>query len=362
MQGIEGGLQRIDGKTVKNIELRAPRASTLDAQFLRGQILGGAIFGEFSDQERGIICQNVLRFGGIIPSLSTFFKDILLLELCADVMKRLVTVPAKETVFTTLAYETTMLVQKTESTTVPITANKADCKKLGYLVLVAFAMRWHPSLPKDYTGKNLKTTPRAKADQEVLCLLADLAANEGFGSPEIDKLKGSLTTLPASILQTPTPESPPLLVTTGPGVSLKQRCGIPRTGSFEEDRKYLFLNHLTDQRDETGEGITSFFVLRSWFRAFFDTPSWNFTTNANTEESSQGAPQTQPVDMNETDEIREMHEGGMGDQDEQDDPDMMRDTTDLEQQRTWGTAREANDTSTDQPLGNFSLLGLLLNC
>ena len=68
------------------------------------------------------------------------------------------------------------------------------------------------------------------------------------------------------------PESVPLLVTTGPKVIKRQRCRILRTDSFEDDRKYLFLNKLYEERDESSEGITSFFVLKSWFIAFFNPP------------------------------------------------------------------------------------------
>ena len=102
LKGVGGGLQKVDMATVKALELKAPGSSTLDAQFVRGQILGGAIFSGFSTPECAIICENVLAFKGIIPSLSTFFRDIHLLEACADGMKWLVTVDSrkKETLYT----------------------------------------------------------------------------------------------------------------------------------------------------------------------------------------------------------------------------------------------------------------------
>ena len=102
----------------------------------------------------------------------------------------------------------------------------------------------------------------------MLQRFAVLAYQLGFSSPEIQKLKGDADPLLIPDAQ----ESDPLLVTTGPGVSKKQRCGLPHTDNFEVDRKYLSLYNLCEERDETGEGITSFFVLKSWFHAFFDPP------------------------------------------------------------------------------------------
>jgi hypothetical protein len=247
--------------------------STLDAQFLHGQVLGGAIFSGFSALERAIIWENILAFKGIIPSLSKFFQDIHFLQACADGLKRLVTVPPEKTLFTALGQDyksqgESQLIQTTETTFEIASSN--DGMRLGFLVLVAFVMRHHQSLPKAPVKKNLKTIPRVKADLEVLQRLAALAFQLGFRSPEIKALKGDLDPLPILVTQKPIP----LLVTTGPGESIKQRRGLPHTDTFEEDRKYLFLHNLCEMRDETGEGITSFFVLKSWFTVFFNPPPW----------------------------------------------------------------------------------------
>jgi hypothetical protein len=263
----------VDKVTVKAVELRAPGVSTLDAQFLHGQVLGGAIFSGFSVQERAIIWENIIAFKGIIPSLSKFFQDIIFLEACVDSLKYLVTVEKDKTVFTALGDCYTRKVesqriQTSETTFRSETASSTQCKMLGYLVLIAFAMRGHQNLPKAPIKKNLKTIPRVKADRKVLQRFAALAEQLGFNSPQIKELKGDLDPLSIPVTQ----ESVPLLVTTGPGESMKQRCGRPHADTFEEDRKFLFLQNLCEERDETGEGITSFFVLKSWFSAFFDPP------------------------------------------------------------------------------------------
>ena len=48
----KNALRKIDRSTMKALELRAPHASTLDAEALRSQVLGGKIFGAFNYQER----------------------------------------------------------------------------------------------------------------------------------------------------------------------------------------------------------------------------------------------------------------------------------------------------------------------
>ena len=64
----------------------------------------------------------------------------------------------------------------------------------------------------------------------------------------------------------------PLLVTSGPRVPRKQRCGLPNAQAHEEDCKFVFINNLHNESQEQGEGITSFFVLRSKYFAFFGRP------------------------------------------------------------------------------------------
>jgi len=272
MKGIGNGFQRIDKTTVKAVERRAPGVSTLDAQHLEGRVLSGAIFSGFSRQEREIIWENIVAFKGIIPSLSKFFQDVHLLQACVNSIRWLVTVPPDQTVFTALgeAYtqRETQVVQTSATTIRSETGSRSYCMRLAYLGLFAIAMRDYRDLPKAPGEKILKEMPRAKADREVLQRFASFAYLLGFNSPEIEELRGdsehpSLTDAPELI---------PITVTTGPGEDIKRRSGLPRMNTFREDKNYLYLDNLCREQDETGEGITSFFVLKSWFMAFFG--SW----------------------------------------------------------------------------------------
>jgi hypothetical protein len=271
MKGIGNGFQRIDKTTVKAVERWAPGVSTLDAQHLEGRVLSGAIFSGFSRQEREIIWENIVAFKGIIPSLSKFFQDVHLLQACVNSIRWLVTVPPDQTVFTALgeAYtqRETQIVQTSDTTVRSETGSRSYCMRLAYLGLFAIAMQVYRGLPKAPGEENLKEMPRAQADREVLQRFASFAYLLGFWSPEIEELR-----VDSEPSLTDAPELIPITVTTGPGEDIKRRSGLPRMSTFREDKNYLYLDNLCREQDETGEGITSFFVLKSWFMAFFG--SW----------------------------------------------------------------------------------------
>lgn len=69
-------MARIDLHTVDTLQLYAPRASTVDRKTVKGKILSGEAFSDFSRTERATIWKNLrsqAACDGIIPSLHTFF-------------------------------------------------------------------------------------------------------------------------------------------------------------------------------------------------------------------------------------------------------------------------------------------------
>ncbi|KAL5354471.1 hypothetical protein ACLOAV_000560 [Pseudogymnoascus australis] len=125
-------------------------------------------------------------------------------------------------------------------------------------------------MPREGVREDRVKKATAEADRAVLRLYADLAGQLGFDSSEIVALQQypDARAMPADCSP-----SRPLLVTSGPGLPKAQRCGIPRCRAYEEDRSSLFIDHLHDERQEQGEGITSFFVRRSVYFAFFGRPT-----------------------------------------------------------------------------------------
>jgi len=241
------------------MEARAPGRSTKDSEGLCGLVLGCNLFGDFNPDERQEIWCKIQAFKGIVLSLFTFFQDIHLLQDCAHGMKQLLRLPPGQTIFGGLkeCFEIDRDSQWIEYAENKFTREKGtaeECFKLGILGLWTFALRHNRHLCKP----------------DVLQRLAMLADKLGFSSPEINTLKEG------SPVAKGTEKPPPLIVTTGPGEQQKQRYGritARRRKSFDKDKDCIFLYNLCEDDNSVGEGITSFFVLKSWFKAFFDPPS-----------------------------------------------------------------------------------------
>ncbi|KAI9770687.1 MAG: hypothetical protein M1839_003071 [Geoglossum umbratile] len=276
LQDDKAALRKVDQATVKALELRAPQASTLDAASLRSQILGGQVFSAFSDHERQDIWERVQLVEGVIPSLFTFFKDILYLHECAACMRRLLSLTPRETVFSTLERRFTgvnqrdgfVIEQIAEDSFISKPGCLADQVDLGVRQLVAYAMRHLYDMPQESKKDDRVMKSTVNVDKAVLRRFADLAERLGFESPEITNLKQ----YPNSTTVRDPEQSGPLLVTSGLGLARDHRCGPPRARDFEEDRRSIFIRYLHDEQEVRGEGVTSFFVLKSRYFAFFDKP------------------------------------------------------------------------------------------
>jgi hypothetical protein len=276
--GDEQALKRFDRPTITALESRAPGASTADAQFLRNQ--GRAIFSAFTDHERDQILDRLPMVDGLLLTLSSFFKDLNYLQLLIDCLKRLVIVPKRRSVCETIQSKYTgvnqqegqvkiQVTEDAEDTFVYKSGTDADRVDLGWRQLVALAMRYYPYMPRDPIKEDAVRKATTRADHAVLRLLADLAYQLGFKTPQIYALREHSS---SRIAGDDDPHFPPLHVTSGCGIEMRQRSGIPRTKAYKEDRYSLFINHLHDTQAYQDEGITSFFVRKSVYLAFFGRP------------------------------------------------------------------------------------------
>ncbi len=271
-------MQYVDEITVKALELRAPRFCTRDAGDLRAQLLGGTIFSAFSERDRAGIWVRLQAVDGLIPSLYALFENVNYLKALAACMTRLVRPSLGDTVSTALFKAFSDINQRADRAVIQITepgfssspASSADRADLGVRQLYAYAMRHYLQMPRDLKGKELLARHTTNADRTVLREFADLAERLGFESPEIIALKEHPHARDA---RNPSENSKPLLVTDGAGVKKKRRCGLPSVEEYLEDSESLFINHLHDVDEEQGEGITSFFVRKSIYSAFFGKPS-----------------------------------------------------------------------------------------
>ena len=247
LRGNYTALRKVDEATVKALELKSPRYSRRDARVLQGLLMRGQIFAEFSQPERELIWGDLRSVDGLIPSLFTFFED------------------------------------------------------LKYRQLWLYAMRHYREIPKEAKSKLLAKVVVEREDENILSALAVLANKVGFESAEIYDLKrrssdndiarNSLlkarrpdqyqynnSTLEASVAQivslfdTAIPVPPVFSSPSLASDSLKtpeNRCGFQDEDSYEQDRKSIFITHIHCEGEEQGEEITSFFVRRSVYLAFF---------------------------------------------------------------------------------------------
>ncbi len=270
-------MKNIDSVTVKALELTAPWASTADAQIPHGKVLGGEVFCSFSQQEREEIWIQLQTFKDLIPSLYGFFEDIKILEAWSNCLKWMICLSPRDTVstalkdiFTGVNQDTgSALVQETETLFKTVSASFAYQRDLACRQLWAFAMHYHREIPRRSCGKDLLAKLMVILDTAKLREMIDLANQLGFEPPEIRALQQYSQSQETPVA---TVNNKPMLITDGPGQTKRERCGMPHNQSYEEDRIFLFITHLHDDRNEQSEGITSFFRLRSVYMKFYGMP------------------------------------------------------------------------------------------
>ncbi|CAG8978002.1 hypothetical protein HYALB_00000671 [Hymenoscyphus albidus] len=250
----------------------------MDAKMLRSQLRAGEIFRAFNDSEREDIWSRLQMIEGLIPSFYTLFRDVQYLEHCVNCVKRLTALSPQQTLSTSMKGRFTGVNQRQGQLKVQVAEDKfiykhgtpQDQVDFGYRQIHAFAMRNWPNMPKEPGTEDPQMKTPIKADLDTLRRFADLAAELGFKSDQITNLQQHPESGNAP---TEHPQSRPILVTSGKGVPVKKRCWKPSTREFKEDQQFLFINHLHDERQEQGSSVTSLFVRKSVYLAFFGKPS-----------------------------------------------------------------------------------------
>ncbi|ELR07186.1 hypothetical protein GMDG_08313 [Pseudogymnoascus destructans 20631-21] len=171
--GNKAAMGKIDQATGKALELKAPRVSTADAEFL--------------------------RIRGLIPSLATFFKDIGYLEHLTNCAKQLMgdnvqISHAFKQLFSPVNQEDGRVqimdgqakIQVAENAFVYEQGTRGDQVDLRYQQIIAYAMRHFADMPKEPVKEGRMMQPAAMA---VLRRFADLADQLGFTSTRIKHLQ-----------------------------------------------------------------------------------------------------------------------------------------------------------------------------
>jgi hypothetical protein len=244
-------MKRLDRSTVKAVELTAPGACTRDAERLRSELTQGQIFGAFTKQEREAIWSELLATSTdrLIPSLFTFFEDARYLRGLTDCMKRLMKLTDDEQISRTLQRSFTGVNQKLDSYLIQVSESQLEARlgdaddqvDLGCRQMWIMMMRSYGD--KDMSSKwRILEHLLGFETRQMQDLVEQCVCQETGSDSELSSLR----------------EKP-------------KRCGIPRRKDQRHDRQLLFADALHGSVHKSA-GVTSFFVRRSVYLAFFGHP------------------------------------------------------------------------------------------
>ncbi|KAM3427648.1 hypothetical protein NHJ13734_008907 [Beauveria thailandica] len=276
-------MEKLDEDTIDKIQLTAPGACQRQARHLYEKVNSGQIF---------------------IPSLLAFFENLKYLQPAADCMRRLVHLERKQSI--RCAFEIAfspgdgdacfMQTSSASFTTIPIIA--ADSFDIAYRQLWLYALREQREMPIKRKEK-LATAKAQQADEVVVSRFARLAQSLGFKSDEIkalvemdpdreiarrllitarkpeefefDDINASIDTV-TDVLATAQPISRQSL-TDQDDIDCAERppalCGKPHAADHAHDKKQMFLHRLHRPMPRPRLRLTSIFIQRSTFFAFF---------------------------------------------------------------------------------------------
>ncbi|KAH6874165.1 hypothetical protein B0T10DRAFT_415698, partial [Thelonectria olida] len=263
LQGLDRSLAKIDSATVKAVELRCPRYSVEDSESILTQLARGEIFSEFSCAERVVIWEQLQGIPCVIPSLFTFLRDVLFFQMWAESMRHVIPV-GPGTMH--MALQSSKGDEAHSDALVGIPA-----RRLWIYVIQNY--RKLSQQPRRRKDRLLAGVPPERADNKVLAQLAAFADHLGFQSVEINNLKTTDMTRKDGLSTDNTDSESPLeKLAVAISANVASRCGCPSESTYESDRQLLSIHNLHvayEPISVRNSQITSFFVLRSQYLAFF---------------------------------------------------------------------------------------------
>lgn len=305
-------MQLIDRPTVKRVEGTAPGAFCADREDLYNDFRSGRIFGNVPEQKRGEIWNQLCKVTRqcLVPSLFTFFEDRKFLSPVAESMRRLtgvnskVTVPSRlDEMFQHTGHQVDQcIVQTSDTSYVIVPGDTATRFDLGCRQLWLVAFREFRDLPADIKKKDRLAKSRKKVDETTLFEFGSLANRLGFESkdistiletspdrqaaervllsarkpgkyryPDFEHCVQQMMAIFATAQPVPTNEMPHC-TEMGQCVEPPVRCGIPHDSDHDRDQSQLFLPNILLDYDTEQTHLTSFFVRRSVYIAYFGLP------------------------------------------------------------------------------------------
>lgn len=305
-------MRQIDRPTIEALQGRAPGACKTDHDDLLAKFRSGQIFGDFPEQQRETFWPKVCSASQrcLIPSLFTFFEDRKFLACAAECMRRIVDVGPRDTIagrledtFTDANQQSDRcVVQLSETTFGSITGDVASRLDLGMRQLWLAAFRMYRDLPADPQKKDLLAKARTKADETALFELASLASRLGFESEKIKKIlraSPDRSIAERALLAARKPgrfiydnqqqriqqvvdifaTASPMSVAEASDHSQiimrgqpPKRHGVPHDVDHDCDEAWIFLPKLDNGLEADQTSVSSLFIRRSVYLAYFGQP------------------------------------------------------------------------------------------
>lgn len=237
-------IQNLNSEIVQALEAKCPRFALSDKDKIKNLLEHGILFGNETLEWRYQLFRKLCSLERPIPSFTTFFKDVNVLQEYALCMRHLFDI------------------QESTDTALSLAYNGPD-KEGSALELWLFARRNFQDMPLEPRKKDnvlLAKTRCGKASKSVLYDFASLASRSGFTSRQIEHITKNYTnnSQEASGVPDSTQRLAPL------------RYGFPDTASFKKNKYELTVETLY-QTPEASAELDSMYILRSAFLAFHRT-------------------------------------------------------------------------------------------
>jgi hypothetical protein len=260
-------LQLIDGVTVNLIESRVPKVSKKDKEFLQKKFDEGVLFPSFSENDRREIWNRLKEIDSPVPSLKTFFRDRLYLEVPQSVMKQLFLQPNSTDDKLTIDNGVHGLWEI--GSALDPAARKARFRSY-ILELWRFSFQYGFEMTDWRRLKSSSSSAFGTASSQQHLNLPNRTdiwnhfhmkmMTMGLRTPNTVDLLASPAVLPTE-MPCDYPED------ASEEVDVKKRCGKPSVDTVEADRYALSVMSLKERRIETR--VTSRFLRISVFKKFF---------------------------------------------------------------------------------------------
>ncbi len=274
-------MRKMNHITMKTLKLKASSTSTFDTMTLFRQLKKREIFDVFDMYHRMKIWTRLHAWNDLILTLWTFFEDFKYIEACANSVKSLITISFRKTLYTIMTrsfFETNQkrgkcIVQEAKSIFTFRSSNSQDRVTLHYREVFLYVMRHVRELSSKFTKLKFKSKKRKiqrtkNFNKFVLYELAELTKRLEFMSAKISNLKAKY--FDHADVHLSFKQSKSTFVVDESEENLKRRCACFFDLTYEQSKKFLFLDNIHSTDKSQGSDIQPVFVRRSVYLTYFD--------------------------------------------------------------------------------------------